>query len=428
MAVSIDGELLNAKEKLSSGTGKVTEICNTITSKLEEINSCSKTAVTNLSSNYQGDGLSKAVGAFTSIEAAVEGIKSSLAEGPLKAVSLANDLVSMVGELETLLETIEALEAEISRLSSAASSDNMADRVNSRKADAKRAELKEKETEFKQKHEKAKAILDELKALNPTIDIAVKEQQVAVDTGTGEVRAELQNLKEGTYNKVVYTSKSGRTITTYIYLPKGANSTTGLPISFYMGGDGSTGRGLQGGVGYEIRKGAQYSGIVCILQADNDKDYSDGSYLDAAKEFSDNVVKTYNCDANRISISGYSYGGSGVQHMLERFPGYFAQAVILGQGVGAIGRESGGDKNAAYAKLAKTKIHIICGTNDSPNYGELSRLYSTLKAMGADVTCEWRRGVNHDDINAQDQIVVNGVTYDNYVEFCLAQSKSDKKA
>ena len=213
-------------------------------------------------------------------------------------------------------------------------------------------------------------------------------------------------------------------------MPVGASKTSGLPVAVYMGGDGATGHALSEGVGNQLYKGAQYSGIVIVMQAENETpgSYSakNDKFIETMKEVIDNTVKTYDADSNRISVIGYSWGGSGAQHMIARYPGYFSQAVILGQGTGALHKESCGyDACVQAIANSATKVHIICGTRDTDNIDDLQALYGDLKKYGGSVTCEWRQGATHDGINTQHKITVDGKTYDNYVEFCLAQSKED---
>ena len=437
MAVTIDSTLLTFKDKVSGKLGTVSSTISDISSKTEELKSCSSTAVTSLNANYQGDGLTKAISAFKSIEAAVDGIKASLSEGPEAAVSMATELLDVIKELEEKKTEIDDLESKLSELGSERSipndgEDHSADKAHNNKIRSLKSDIQTKTNEFDSKHEEAKSKLAALKALNPTIDVTVKAAENAITTtDTGEIKVELQNLKEGTYNLVNYTGKNGRTIKTYIYVPAGASTTTGLAVDVSMGGDGAraiSGGALTAGVGKQLaQNNAQYSGIVIVLEAEDDKSYSDPNYLDTAKELTDNVVTTYKADSNKISINGYSYGVYGATHMIERFPGYFAQAVLIGGGDGAVGKESGGNKSEGISKIAQTKVHLICGTADTQagRYQSAVRYAEELSAAGCHVTTDWRKGAGH-GINTFYPITVDGVTYDNYVEFCLAQSKETK--
>lgn len=430
MAVTIESTLLTFEEVVGPALGGVTSAISNLTSKLDETNNSSKTAVTELNAAYQGDGLSSAIASFASIEAAVDGIKASIPAGPEAAVSMSNDLLEKIKKLHEIKDKIDALEEELKALGSkkaveGTDSEKSAARAHNAKIDNKKNEIDLQEEEFNSKQDEAKGKLGELKALNPTIDTAVKTA-AAIDSSTfnGEVKAELQGLKEGTYNKVVYTGKNGRQIVTYIFVPVGASTTTGLPVCLSMGGDGAKadhGGALTAGVGKQLAAGKTYSGIVIVLEAENDSSYSDPTYLDTAKELTDNVVTTYKADSNRISINGYSYGVFGSTHMLERFPNYFSQAVLIANGDGAVGKETG-SKDSGYKNIATTPVHIICGTGDTSRFPSAERYYNTLLQYGCHATFEARKG-DH-EINTFYKITVDGKEYDNYVEFCLAQSRA----
>ena len=429
MAVTIDNDLLTFEEKMSGGLDGVSSMITTLTSKLDEAKSVSKTAVTELNAVYTGEGLSTAIGSFASIEAAVDGIKASIPEGPEQAVSMARDLLTKIKDLRDLKDKIDALEKELSELEPtwAVEGDDdkkKAARAHNQQIANKKDEIEEEEEKFKTQHEEAKSKLSAIKAINPTIDIQVKVQEAETPVSEGEVVASLQGLKEGTYNLVDYTGKNGRKIRTYIFVPEGASTTTGLPVGLSMGGDGAkatNGGALTAGVGQQLREGRKFSGIIVVLEAEDDSSYSDGRYLDTAKELADNVVTTYKADPKRISINGYSYGVFGATHMLERFPNYFSQAVLLADGNGAVGKETG-SKEQGYKNIATTPVHIICGTGDTSRYPSARRYYEDLLKYGCQATFESRNGDHW--INTFYPIKVNGKEYANYQEFCLAQSRA----
>jgi len=109
--------------------------------------------------------------------------------------------------------------------------------------------------------------------------------------------------------------------------------------------------------------------------------------------------------------------------MLERFPNYFSQAVIIAAGAGPVGKESS-SKEEGYNKIKTTNVHLICGTSDN-NYSGMTTLYKNI-ANGGKVTTNWIQGGTHEINYTGRQITVNGVTYANYQEFCLAQTKGWK--
>ena len=413
----IPTELIKIKD-LDGSIGTMKNASSDIQGKLSTLSTATTKAKDEIDSNYDSSNKASLLNNFTSLNDALTKIKSSLSSDLDEILNLIETLITQVKELETINTEIAEQESIISTAMSNLEDATAVSTISA--AESKKRELEEK---FTRLCNDAMANLNTLKSMNPTIEIALASASSASFGSIGKVSEQLSGLEEGTYKRVDYKAENGRVIRTYIYLPEGAKSIDGLGVSLYMGSDGAIGHALQDGVGRQMRLGTQYSGIVVALQPENEKSFSDPTYLDAAKELTDNIIKTFNADADKISISGYSYGGSGAQHMIERNPGYFAQGVILGQGTGAIGRESGGDKKKGIEKIKQTKMHLICGTADGGNYADLQGLYEKL-SDGGEATYEWRKGVDHDHINDQGSIVVNGVEYPNYVEFCLAQSRN----
>lgn len=421
--MEIPQELKRIKEGLDGKIGTMKSKSSEIQSKVSELINATETAKSGIDSNYQSSNKASLLNNFNSLNSNLGKINSSLSSDLSEILELASTIIEEVNELEQINIKIKEQEEIISK-----NSGNLEDPAAVSALSSARSEKSKLEDEFNKKCSEALSNLGKLKSMNPTINI----EEAASTSGPvtiGKVSEQFSGLEEGTYKRVDYVAENGRKIRTYIYLPQGASSVEKLGVSLYMGSDGAVGHALNDGVGYQMRHGKQYSGIVVALEPEDGKSYSDPTYLDAAKELTDNLVKTFNADQNKISISGYSYGGSGTQHMLERYPGYFAQGVILGQGTGAVGRESGGDKAAGINKIKETKVHLICGTLDNTqedgyNLSTLKRFRDDLANAGGIVTYEWRQGEDHNSINDQGPIVVNGVEYPNYVEFCLSQTKA----
>ena len=414
--LAVPTELTKFRDDVSSGIDNMNSTLTTLKDKVSKLSvECSK-AQSGVNQYYNSQNKSIVISKFSAVSSLTSSINSSLSSYLQSILSKSQQLIDKVNKLDELVKQVEIEQEKINR----EKQKKEEDRDNGLITTSNNT-ITKYTSDFNSLKTEAQNLLIEMKSSIETVDVSSLEETTSTIT-IGDVKIELQGLKEGTYNEVNYTASNGRTVKTYIYLPPGASQTQGLGVMLYMGGDGSTGHALNAGVGKQLRQGAQYSGIVVVLEAENDRSYSDGSYLDASKELADNLVATYKADPKKVSISGYSYGGSGVQHMVERYPDYFSQAVILAQGTGAIGRESS-SKEEAYDKFRRNKLHIICGTADSGNYAALVNLYNALASSG-NVTANWIQGAGH-GINSFRQITVNGVTYDNYVEFCLAQRRAN---
>ena len=425
MSVSIAQELTTFKEKVSPALGTVSSLLTTLTSKLTDLNRSTKTAVSSLSANYNGDGLSTAVSAFNSIDAAVEGIKASLPEGPEQAVSMSTELIADITALEEKKTLIDKLEEELKSFGgkwtvNAEGTNQDAVNAHNRQIDNKEAEIASKETEFKADEEKCKTKLAAIKALNPELDISVKNQ--TVDLG-GDVMVDLQTLTPGSYQTLEYTGKNGRKVKYSIYVPANANTTEGLPVHVYMGGSGEVGKMNAGGLAKLLSEGQQSSGIVVVLEADHSNAYVEDRYLDASKELIDNVVTTYKADTNRISVSGHSLGGIGTLHMAERFPGYFSVVAPVSGYNNQRGKQSS-NAAEAYEKLKKERIVAVTGRSDTNSYNSMNVLNTRLKDGGNMQFITVSGGHRIQFKMYGEQVEVNGKTYANWLEFCLAQTKS----
>ena len=403
-----------------SAVDNMNSTLSSLISKIGDISSACTTAQSGFSSHYESKNKAAIISNMSSIGEMTSKIKTSLSGDFQPLLSKCSEVIPKIERMIELSREVASEEEKIRIENNKKDEDK-----NYSSISTANSIIYKDTTEFNQIKNEANSIINALKAANRTLDIGESFVEATKDATTGEVKVELKNLKEGTYTEVHYTGDNGRTIVSYIYLPVGASTTKGLGIDLSMGGDGARspkggGRGgLGAGVGQQLKEGAQYSGIVVVLEAEDDSSYSDGKYLDTAKELADNLVATYHADPNKISINGYSYGGFGVVHMVERYPEYFSQAVILAAGAGPVGSESS-SREEGFKKLQKTPIHLICGTKDG-NYSGMNALYNGLKSAG-NVTYEVRQDATH-WVNTFYKTTINGKTYDNYVEFCLAQTR-----
>lgn len=414
---NIPNELKTFRDTVSSGIGNMNSTLSTLSGNLDKLSTACTTAQSGFSSAYNSANKNAILTNFTSLTSIISKISSSL-NGDMKSILTKSDtLIKNVNRLEELYNSVAAAEND----KAIEMAKEPADRDNTRISNDNRI-ISNDSSEFNTLLPDTQNLLNEIKSMDKTIDIGE-----AASVGTiklGEVTLELKNLKEGTYNKVVYTGKNGRKITTYIYLPEGASTTTGLATTLYFPGSGQEAvrnGALSGGLGANLRSGKQYDGIIVICEAEDDKSYSNPDYLDTVKELSDNLVTTYNADSNKISCSGFSYGGSCVQHMAERFPDYFSTAVIVAQGFGAVGRESGNDREAGWEKLRKTKFLLICGDKD-PIFGEMQTIYNNLN-KGGDVKKIWVSGMDH-NFAGNVPITIDGVKYNSYIDYIFTQTRN----
>ena len=424
MSVSIDSTLLEFRDKISPALHTASGMLTTLTSSLDQLNDSARTAVTELNSCYQGSGLTTAIKSFNSINAAVEGIKASFAEGPETVIGMSSDLIADIDDLDEKKKAIDALEDELSKLGGKRSYN--AEKTNKAEVDAHNAKVAEKEAEkakleaeFNELQEDCKSQLAAIKAVDATIDISVKEQEFVY---TGSLMEDLKNLTPGSYTPYKFTGKNGRTIQTYIYVPKNLNTTTGLPVTLYMGGTGERGNANAGGLPLMLQNGRQVDGIVVALEADSYSSYRQGDYIDTAIELTNNIVTTYKADPNRISVSGHSLGGIGSLCFAERYPEYFSVVAPV-SGYNYDRGKNSSSLEEAYEKLRKANIVAVSGSGDAKSANSMAGLYNKIKDSGNIVFFTVKGGhAIRDDVYSK-PIEVNGKTYSDWVDFCFSQTK-----
>jgi predicted peptidase len=426
MSVTLDESLNTFYDKVSSSLDSISSTVTSLSSKIGEMKTLGTSTASSISSSYSGDGLSTAINNFASIDAACDGITASLDAGPVAAVSMAQALVDKIKDLLDKMEVIKAKEDELSKLGGERSysnddgKDHSADRAHNQRVKNLKSEITSLESEFNTNQEAAKGDLAALKALNPELDISVKEQVVASE---GDIMAELSSLEPGSYKTFTFTGSNGRTVKYSIYVPATASTTTGLPVHVYMGGSGEVGKMNAGGLAKLLSEGQQSTGIVIVLEADHSNAYTEDKYLDASKELIDNVVTTYKADTNRISVSGHSLGGIGALHMAERFPNYFSVVAPVSGYNNQRGKQSGHSSAAAYEKLKGEHIVAVTGKSDSKSLSSMNVLNTKLKDGGNMQFITVSGGHRIQFKMYGEQVEVNGKTYANWLEFCLAQTK-----
>ena len=431
MSVTVDNELLTFYDKISGSIGGVASTVSSLNSKLGDLKSTNSSLSSDISANYQGEGKDAAISSFASINSIADTINSSLSEGPLKVISESNDLLTKIKDLNTLKEEIDALEKEKSDLGgkwtyTEGGSKSKSDvSSHNAKIDEVESKITEKENVFKTKQDEAKAKLAAIKAINPTITISKPAETTSSDLNTA-ILANLDSLKPGQFNKFSYTGKNGETIKYCIYVPANVSTTTGLPLHLYMGGSGEVGRAEAGGLCKLLKEGQQSTGVVVVLEAKNSNSYENLKYLATAKELSDSVAAKYKCDVKRISISGHSLGGQGCLNMAEMYPDYFSVVVpVCGYNDRKRGTFAGGSTEDGYSALAKCKIRAVCGVGDNSSISGINTVTKRVNSRGGDMTVTMVKGGHRIQFKEYgNQVVMDGKTYANLLEYCLSFSRS----
>ncbi len=417
MAVTINQELLTFYDKLSSAIGRIGSNVSVLSTKLTNLKSTNNTVSSEICANYSGSGQSTVVNAFTSLNATVDSIVASLSDGPLKAISESNDLISQITILKTKKETIDSLEERKRSLGGIweYTEDRTKEEVYNHNKEVERVntEITNETKEFNEKHEEAKLKLTEIKSINPTIEVA------KVDTTVPEVHEELlqqiSGLQPGTYKELSYVGSNGTKINYSIYVPASASTTAGLPVHLYMSGSRATGHG--GGLSKLLYEGQQSNGIVIAVDTDNDGSRGDPGFMSATKELTDRVVQTYKADTKRISTSGHSMGGRACINMAAKYPGYFSIVAPV------CGFDQSKRSDQEYTNLSNTRILGYLGEGDQKSTGSMEGLYNRIGNKGNMKLITIPGGHKIQNKVYGEQVIIGGKRYENLLEYCLAQTK-----
>ena len=195
----------------------------------------------------------------------------------------------------------------------------------------------------------------------------------------------------GTLTEHSYQAPNGLKLNYYLYIPNygqpEVTSATGLPVMLYMHGGGNNnyyGGVLERGLAKEINeKNINPSGLVVIPYI---KNFSDSRNLEALKSLVDDVVKNYNADANRISVSGHSNGAITTYKLINKYPNYFAAAIPI----------SGFQQVTDSFKY--TKVWAFNGEYDHGNYTSNSgaqKAVQQINSMGGVAKLYTYKGYGH---------------------------------
>ncbi len=242
-------------------------------------------------------------------------------------------------------------------------------------------------------------------------------------------------LAPGTYKEYTYTASNGVTVDYYAYIPSNIESVDGAPVHLHLWPSRKNG----GPMGYYnvhglpklLTDGSTPSGIVICPKLQANEVY-DQQHLDAIKELSDSYVQTYNCDKNRISVSGQGGGGQAAINFAAKYPDYFSKVVSLYSLDTANNYdELGIPKELAEYNLTKNNITLIRCTgggaeldNRSINY--TNELYNKIHSSNLDII-DNPHYIYGDDLFSK-TFTYKGKSYTNLLEYCMAMNKDSSKA
>ncbi len=198
--------------------------------------------------------------------------------------------------------------------------------------------------------------------------------------------------------EVFNDSYTGKTLPYTVYLPRGYKSNKQYPVLLFLHGAGEMGSDNTShlnniNIALVSCSDILSEAIIICPQCPDSGWWSlyEGNeqkgYLAAAKRLTDNLVKKYNGDKNRIYVTGLSMGGYGTWQLLEHYSDYFAAAApICGWG----------NTNAGHI-LKDIPIWIFHGTaDDTVSFSSSQQMYNAIIGSGGNkILFTKLQGVGH---------------------------------
>ena len=408
MSVTLDSSLEKLYNDLGGNADNLLTKATGLKSTVNDFSTLNDNFKSSINTNYDGEGKESAMTSLTTVNTQLKNINKSLDSVLINGVIKIQSLMMKINDLKKLKDKIADDESRLSSLK--------ADRVNNASSiSSLEQSISANETKFKTQQEEAKTLLNEIKELDQKVEV----RSVVV----GGTLLDISNLKPGSYTQMTFPASNGTKVKYYIYIPANIDSIEYPSVNVWLHGSGEIG-GVNGqGMGRFLNeKTLTPSGIVICPELPKGGSY-DTKYLTAVKELTDSVAKTYNADANKISISGHSLGGSGVVRMCTLFPNYFSECLCISNYASAssLANFARISKEEVLKRLSTTNITFIEGTNESAE----RTLHKDLEAYGntAFLKIEGAHGIV-DDNTLTKKFTINGHTYENGLEFCLAQERT----
>lgn len=380
---TIPQELVTFKTDVQDSLGSMNSKLEEITNKIDQVIKGTETAQDGFNNNYNSANKTAILSNFSSITKTFNEIKTDVNTNLSKMLSKSKDIIDKVTKLEEINKEIESQETIIS-------TENSKTEPSQSVISAARTVINNKNTEFEKEKSEAEKTLKDLKDMDTSFKVKLEESKPG----------ELPVVTSGTFQKADFKASNGVRVTYYIYVPN-VESTKGLPINMYIHGSGevSDGRGgevygvLTQGLAKQINKKEVIpQGIIICPQLKEQGDYYDPNYQQALVELTGEVVKTYQADPNRISLSGHSAGAIMNYNLVKAYPGYFSAIVPISGGEYLDGKD--------LSSFKDVKVWAFHGDRDPnkerANYQHVvGRTIGPLKNAGYDVELTTLQGQGH---------------------------------
>ena len=214
--------------------------------------------------------------------------------------------------------------------------------------------------------------------------------------------------EKGVHQKT-FKSSTGRTVTYYIGVPD--NVTVNMPLIVYLHGDGSVGNpgNLESGemAAYVKSIYKNKAPFIYIQPYTEIQSWTDGDRPASVIELIKNVIKEYNINPNKVSLSGGSRGAMGAWHIANNYSSMFSAFMPI-SGTGNI--------NASNFKKLPTRAFSSSDSTDSWNRDNMKSNCDAINNAGGNCAFSSLRGYNHSTI-------LTGVFTKSNFEWLIAQKR-----
>ena len=207
-----------------------------------------------------------------------------------------------------------------------------------------------------------------------------------------------------------FSSSHGTTFKYWLNVPEGAHD--GMPILLYLHGDGEVGNANRLKSIHQIdymvnkHKGEKF---ILVAPVTNVKSWTSGSIPASLKDLIDTVGNTYSVDKNRIYITGFSRGATGVWYMVNKHPNYFAAALPV----------SNCPPSVSVNNFKTTKVRAYSGNIgdfEVQCYQCMSSFVNSINNAGGSAEMIVHKGAGHTSI-------ITAIDYNDFLDWMLKQKK-----
>ncbi len=174
-----------------------------------------------------------------------------------------------------------------------------------------------------------------------TVDETIEKENTAakIDSGARTSVSVPVTSYSGKVTIETYTDpETGKKYKYRLFIPEGVPEDTKLPVTLYFD-NGNNGI-------FDLMRTGKLEAPGIVIYADQSTASAGGglrgdAFISAMKNLTDEVVKTYNGDTDRISVTGFSLGGQAAYKMTVTYPDYFSISAPLSAKVSSKGGKTG---------------------------------------------------------------------------------------